>query len=741
MDLLIDWLCLANKNRLPHSQWSSLTLERICIVNPAISLDNYEVNRFSTRDFLKLFGGEIQWFRVLDDKEVHKPKIDRRDIFSNVEQELFELNSKGYGIHFVPNLVKAKGTDDNVSAIRSVFIDLDGSPLQPVLECAVEPSAIVETSPDRYHCYWLVSDCPVEKFRPIQKALALRFNGDPVICNPSRIMRLPGFYHNKKTPFLSNISSLNSNLIYSIDDIMFALNLDMSEIVTGQDIASFAAQNSIPEGSRNISVFKFGCRLRGNGKGKEEIKEELWHVNQRLCNPPMSDTEVSRIVDSIMRYPVGILQVSSTKVELELGNGFAPTLWASEYLQREKLYYDDGFYRFNGKFYEPIENDLIEAKLQEMGNKRLRARHAEEILRQLRVSIKSNGQPERNPAGYHCLKNGVINADTRKFEPHTDKLFLTYQLGYDFNPDAECKLWERTLEEILPDPLSRQLLQKYAGYTLTTFTKFQVCLFMHGYGSNGKSLIIEVIQALLGEKNYCSLDLKSASQRFMTHTLGGKYANFSNELALGQHNDTNFLKQLIDGSNMTVEKKYAVDAIDLKPFAKFWIASNSLIDSADTSHGFLRRFLFLRFGQVFDETNLDPDRAKKIISSELSGVLNWALKGLELLIEDKGFKPLPQCHHDIFSQTQTSIDPMRDFILSHLRYGNSDVMLKDVYRAWCKVAFSRGIPSGSDTKLRDAIMKLFPEIQKAENYKRSNGGRFMRGMEFDESGGFPEQEA
>ena len=86
------------------------------------------------------------------------------------------------GVYWMVN--RGDGSDRstaNVIGVRALFADLDGAPLEPVLEAGLEPHAVVESSPGRYHAYWLVEDCPLEKFKPLQKAIAARFGSGPKV--------------------------------------------------------------------------------------------------------------------------------------------------------------------------------------------------------------------------------------------------------------------------------------------------------------------------------------------------------------------------------------------------------------------------------------------------------------------------------------------------------------------------------------------------------------------------------
>lgn len=95
--------------------------------------------------------------------------------------------------------------EKNVVEVRALFVDLDGAPLNPVLNHSIHPDIVVESSPGKWHAYWRVTGCPLKEFTQIQEALAATFNGDKSVKDLPRVMRLPGFYHNKREPFMTRI--------------------------------------------------------------------------------------------------------------------------------------------------------------------------------------------------------------------------------------------------------------------------------------------------------------------------------------------------------------------------------------------------------------------------------------------------------------------------------------------------------------------------------------------------------
>ena len=117
---------------------------------------------------------------------------------------LVDLNRRGAGIFVTINRTDLTGRKkENIVAVRAVFVDLDGSPLQPILECALKPNMVIESSPGRYHAYWLCRDFPLNEFERTQGALVKRFSGDSNCMDISRVMRMPGFFHRKGEPVMT----------------------------------------------------------------------------------------------------------------------------------------------------------------------------------------------------------------------------------------------------------------------------------------------------------------------------------------------------------------------------------------------------------------------------------------------------------------------------------------------------------------------------------------------------------
>jgi hypothetical protein len=88
---------------------------------------------------------------------------------------------------------------EEITRVRYIFVDTDGAPLEPIIK-ALPPHIVIESSPERYHVYWRSADVQLGDFRAIQKAAIAKFGTDTAIHDLPRVMRLPGFDHQKQAP-------------------------------------------------------------------------------------------------------------------------------------------------------------------------------------------------------------------------------------------------------------------------------------------------------------------------------------------------------------------------------------------------------------------------------------------------------------------------------------------------------------------------------------------------------------
>jgi hypothetical protein len=127
---------------------------------------------------------------------------------------LCRLNAAGAAIYVTICETDLQGRETgNVERARLVFADLDEHP-RPA--GAPPVSMVVETSQGCEALYWRPATSSLAAFTATQKAIA-NLCGSDRVHDVTRVMRLPGFLHNKiengksKGPFLSRIIEINEN--------------------------------------------------------------------------------------------------------------------------------------------------------------------------------------------------------------------------------------------------------------------------------------------------------------------------------------------------------------------------------------------------------------------------------------------------------------------------------------------------------------------------------------------------
>ena len=219
--------------------------------------------------------------------------------------ELAELNRQGAGVFFTVNQTDLCGrSTKHIEKIRAVFIDLDGTPLPEKFQ--LNPHFIINTSPNKYHCYWLVKDMLLKSFPLYQKALAIKFKSDPVIYDLPRLLRVPGFFHKKRKSYPVKIVSQIDREPYSMNQIKITLKLERpkEEIINVTNYESKYSGSKFTtitaKGDRHEKLIRMLIGIRLRGESYEYAKGEAIVFNQN-CQPPEQLSEIMFQLNDIWR--------------------------------------------------------------------------------------------------------------------------------------------------------------------------------------------------------------------------------------------------------------------------------------------------------------------------------------------------------------------------------------------------------------------------------------------------------
>lgn len=245
------------------------------------------------------------------------------------------------------------------------------------------------------------------------------------------------------------------------------------------------------------------------------------------------------------------------------------------------------------------------------------------------------------------FQNGTLNLKTGRLEQHLYSDYFRYVLPYPYNPNATCQMFMKYLDRVLPDKDAQKVLAEYIGWIFTPL-KLEKCLFLYGSGKNGKSVFVDIVEALLGKENISheSLsDMCGENGDRSRANLSGKLLNTCSDVAPNAFSGDIF-KRIASGEPISTRQLYK-DVATLTDYAKMLFCLNELPKTNDKSNGYFRRFLIVPFKVQIPKLEVDPKLAEKIVSTELPGIMNWVLEGRERLIAQSGFTESSLCQKQL----------------------------------------------------------------------------------------------
>lgn len=342
------------------------------------------------------------------------------------------------------------------------------------------------------------------------------------------------------------------------------------------------------------------------------------------------------------------------------------------------------------------------------------------------------------------FQNGVLKIQDDKtidlvsFSP---EFYSRNQSPIAFQAEAKC---DRFINELLLPPLSQEdaiLIQKYAGLCLLGDNLIQRFLILGGETGQGKSQISIVLQELIGLQNVTELRTQFLSERFEL------YRYLKKTLLVGVDVPSKFLMQkgayvlkgLTGGDLFDAEKKGNSESFQMKGNYCIVITANSKLHEhlEGDVNAWRRRLLLVEYNQVVQKKKI-PNFGKLLIKEEGSGILNWALAGLQMLWEDihnTGDIVLSSLQKERIDALLAESDSLRHFLNDNLTLAPSnDITVGEIEEAYANYCPAKKWNPKSITVLRKELAELMLEMfgkTQSHSIKRHTGTqRGFRGVSF-----------
>ncbi|APR03798.1 phage/plasmid primase, P4 family [Thauera chlorobenzoica] len=280
-----------------------------------------------------------------------------------------------------------------------------------------------------------------------------------------------------------------------------------------------------------------------------------------------------------------------------------------------------------------------------------------------------------------------------QLDPHNRADYLTTQLPVPYDPQAQCPRFAQFLQEIFEgDHDAREKARcvlEAIGYTLLTTCRFEKFFLLIGSGANGKSVLLGVLEALIGPRYVCAVQPSQFDNRFQRAHLHGRLANIVTEIAEGAEIADAQLKALVSGELTTAEHKMK-PPFDFRPFATCWFGTNHMPHTRDFSDALFRRAIVLTFNRKFYGKDRDPHLKDKLLA-ELPGILAVSLRAIAGVMQ-RGEFTIPASSMEAAREWRTEADQVAQFVEEACVVGAGlKVPSSEVYSAYQAWALSSGI--------------------------------------------------
>jgi len=296
-------------------------------------------------------------------------------------------------------------------------------------------------------------------------------------------------------------------------------------------------------------------------------------------------------------------------------------------------------YSYENDYYVSIGKLKLERRIKKITRDRaLMGSHMKSFYENVQRECFRDHDYFENAEGFINLENGVLDIKNKKLLAHSPNRFFKYKLEHDYQPDAECPNWMSFLNKIFYNDKS---MIDLCGEMLAIASQIKQGFIGHSC-SMGMAVMVKALSSttlcwLLGDDNCSEVPLDKFDEGSVVDMLNGMKVNFTRDdsgenvkIPVGP------FKKAVGGEVLIANPKY-LKPYNLRCKFKLIFACNNPPKFDDKTDGLYRRLVIIPFKYKFDGKEKVEDWGESFILPEMSGVLNWALDGLERLERNKKF--------------------------------------------------------------------------------------------------------
>ncbi len=333
------------------------------------------------------------------------------------------------------------------------------------------------------------------------------------------------------------------------------------------------------------------------------------------------------------------------------------------------------------------------------------------------------------------FQNGILRLDTMKLVPHSPDYLSTVQIPCDWT-DKPCETpvfnqYMETLSDGREDV--KHFLMQYIGMCLSNVYGYRLkrAVVLVGNGNTGKSQLKLLIERILGNKNFFSIDLKTLEARFGTSYIVNKRLAGCADMGFVSLAELRVFKQVTGGDNIQAEGKYD-KSFSFVYKGLLMYCTNALPKfSGDDGPWVYERFCLIDCPNEIPKEKRDRCLLDKMYA-ERQGIIQKALIALKELVDDDFDIQEPACTIALRQRYMKLNNPVAAFIeecmVPYVKTLNSKQDLKRelyyIFTRWCKANNNGYILSNKE--FTEKVAKYFGKDED-EVFKRTADGIVLDG--------------
>ncbi len=277
-------------------------------------------------------------------------------------------------------------------------------------------------------------------------------------------------------------------------------------------------------------------------------------------------------------------------------------------------------------------------------------------------------------------------------EGHDRAHLITKLMPVAYDPAARCPLWDAFLDEFLPDPAVRRMVQVFSGLGMTGIG-LQRVMFHYGSGANGKSAFMETLMRVMGP---LGVGLPAASlvgeskatgnqaNPDIARLYGARIVRVA-ELPPNEPVKEELVKLLTGGERMPARNLFK-GFFEFTPVFKAHLSGNGLPRIDGTDNGIWRRMVVVPWVKTIpEERRRDLHEVVAEFVTEGSGILNWMVEGVLIFIRE-GFV-VPEAARTATQDYRDEMDPVGQFVNACVKESAGNKVqastMYTAYETWC----------------------------------------------------------